>query len=114
MRITRASDTRSDSDDRRTLIRLPHPSLANDSAESQSSTTDSTFTDKILRLFGRFVCAGYLFYLLILIPNIRDRSGNHRGLVDTCGHLRDIRNSHGVGTFDVPAPDNLDSSSCRN
>ncbi len=72
MRITRASDTRSDSDDRRTLIRLPHPSLANDSAESQSSTTDSTFTDKILRLFGRFVCAGYLFYLLILIPNIRD------------------------------------------
>ncbi len=57
------------------------------------------------------MCAGYLFYLLVLIPNIRDAAAATTWWTPV--HLRDIRNSHGVGTFDVPAPDNLDSSSCE-
>ena len=48
MRITRASDTRSDSDDRRTLI----DRVAFDKTASAS--------DEILRLFGRFIGAAHL------------------------------------------------------
>ncbi len=56
MRITRASDTRSDSDDRRTLI----DRVAFDKTASAS--------DEILRLFGRFIGAGYVCYLILLAP----------------------------------------------
>ncbi|MEV3975493.1 hypothetical protein AB0K68_46460, partial [Streptomyces sp. NPDC050698] len=60
MRTTRASDTRSDSDDRRTLI------------DRVAFDKTATASDEILRLFGRFIGAGYICYLLLLAPAIAE------------------------------------------
>ena len=59
MRTTRASDTRSDSHDRRTLTRA-------------TDSEPATASDNILRLFGRFIGAGYVCYLILLAPAISD------------------------------------------
>lgn len=60
MRTTRASDTRSDSDDRRTLI------------DKVAFDKTATASDEILRLFGRFIGAGYVCYLILLAPAIAE------------------------------------------